>query len=175
VKKIYSVVAVVMVLVTPIAQAKTCLSTQCNYITNGSFPSGSTTGWTLGGGNGVSVLTDTSCYGSKVIELQNTEYAQQSFYVDDTYNNGFRLVFRTYHTNDTDNWYDQLKVTVTNTDTNQSETMYLHGNSYSTHCNLHVFSLSNNYSNANVTVKFEVAYLATGEYQIDDVAFWAEF
>jgi len=174
VKKIYSVVLALVVLMTPYVQAKTCFYNQCDYITDGGFTYGSTY-WQTGGGNGVTFPNDTSCYGSKVAHLDNTEWISQSFYVDDTYTGGFDLQLRIYHLNDTDNWYDQLRITVTNTDTNVSEVFYVRGSSYTTSCGLNVFHLSNDYSNAHVTVKFDVAYLALGQFELDDVGFWGTF
>jgi hypothetical protein len=170
-KKINVALLVLTLLITPYAQAKYCYGFSCNYIENGGFGSNGLY-WSYA--NGVTFPTENVCYGSTVAELENTEWIQQQFYVDDTFSS-FSVNFRTYLINDTNNFYDQLKVIVTNLDTNVSETYQLNGSSYNTTCNLHTFNLSNNYSNANVMVRFEVAYLSLGKYQIDDVAFWAAY
>lgn len=172
-KKIYVIFLALAVVVTPMAQAKSCILNGCQYITNTTF-SGGGTGWTTGGGNGVSYPSTNACGASNTsAQLDNTEYMQQSFYVDDTYVE-FHLSFDLYLLNDDDNWYDQLKVTVTDNSTNATETFYFHGSSFDHNCSSPQvsFQLSNNYSLHNTTVKFENAYLALGSYQIDNVGFW---
>jgi len=176
VKKFYSIVLVMILALTPFAEAKTCYINECNYITNGGFASGSLSSWTTGGGGTVTTVND-PCYGSKAAQLGNTQWIQQSMYVDDTYTGGFSLQFKLYLNNDTNNFYDQLTIRVTNNDTGVSETFYIHGNSFSTNCSgaTQVINLSNDYSLHNTTVRFENAYLATGTYLIDDVALWATY
>jgi hypothetical protein len=171
-RKIYSVFVAVLLLLTPYAQAKTCAGNSCNYIdnsTNSDFSSG-LTGWTTGG---ASIATE-ACYSSNAAELQNTEYLSQSLYVDGTYSS-FKLTFRAFLPGDTDNFYDELKVRVTNTDTGVYEEQVLHGSSYTSHCGSNSFYLANNYSNAHVTVKFSSGSLSSHVWQIDDVGFWAYY
>ncbi len=172
-KKFYVIFLALSVVMTPVVQAKSCILNGCQYITNATFSSGGT-GWTSGGGNGVSFPTVNSCGATNTsAQLDNTEYIQQSFYVDDTYVE-FHLNFDLYLLNDSDEWYDQLKVTVTDNTTNATETFYFHGSSFDDDCTSPQvsFQLSNNYSLHNVTVKFENSYLALGSWQIDNVGFW---
>ena len=174
-KKLYAVLIVVVLVVTPVAQAKSCILNGCQYVTNATFSS-SGLDWTTGGGNGVTFPNASQCgtTTNKVAHLDNTEYIEQSFYVDDTYTE-FHINFDLYHLNDSNNWYDQLKITVRNDDTSASEVFYIRGSSFTTNCSSlqQNFILANDYSNANVTVKFEVAYLALGQFEIDNVGFWA--
>lgn len=170
VNKLYCIVLSLVVLIAPYAQAKTCFMTSCNYITDGAFVYGGTY-W-----NESSTVTyptiANDCKTSKLAELWNTDYIEQSFYVDNGYSNGFTLEFHAYLIDDTDNWYDQLTIRVTNTDTNVTETFYMRGSSYNTQCGTQVLNLSNDYSLHNVKVRFEVSYLSIGKWQLDDVAFW---
>lgn len=174
-KKVYLVLfALVAVLVTPYAEAKTCYGISCNYIdaaTNSGFGSDGAY-WSYD--SGVSFPIDSSCYSSKVAQLDNGEAIWRFPYVDASYSS-FKLSFRAYLPGDTNNFYDELKVTVTNRDTNVSETMYLHGNSYDTHCGSNQWYLSNDYSNADVLVVFESGGLSSHSWQIEDVGFWAYY
>ncbi len=173
-KKIFVVLFALAVLITPYAEAKTCYGISCNYIdaaTNSGFASDGAY-WSYDAG--VTFPTETSCYSSKVAALDNGEAIWRFPYVDATYSS-FKLSFRAYLPGDTGNFYDELKVTVKNRDTGVSETMYLHGNSYDTHCGYNNFYLSNNYSNANVLVTFESGGLSSHVWQIEDVGFFAYY
>lgn len=174
-KKFYAAFLVfVFVVVTPVAQAKSCILNGCQYVSNATFSSDGLY-WTTGGGNGVTFPYASQCgtTTNKVAHLDNTEYIEQSFYVDDTYVE-FSLNFNLWHLNDTNNFYDQLRITVTNDDTNVSEVFYIRGSSFTTNCSSlqQNYNLANDYSNANVTVKFDVSYSSLGQYEIDNVGFW---
>jgi hypothetical protein len=160
-----------IVLAAPLSvQAQTCFWYSCDYIVDGNMETASS--WDV---TGTIWETVPSClYGSPnttVAALQNTEAVSQDLYVDGSATT-WELEFNAFLVDDTENWYDQLKVTVKNLDTNQTETLYLHGNNYDTSCDKVVMTLNNDYSDANVRVKFETAYLATGTYQIDNVSLW---
>lgn len=175
-KKIYLVMLALVVLVTPYAEAKTCYGISCNYIdaaTNSGFEN-ATHGqyWTYD--SGVTFVTENSCYSSYVAALDNGEAIWRFPYVDATYSS-FKLSFRAYLPGDTNNFYDELKITVKDNSTNVTETMYLHGNSYDTQCGYINFYLSNNYSNHNVTVTFQSGGLSSHVWQIDDVGFFAYY
>jgi hypothetical protein len=172
-KKVSLVLLALVALATPYAQAKTCFGISCNYIdTNSGFQSSpSDTDWTV---SGVSFVTETSCYSTTVPEIGATDSVSRSFYVDDTYSS-FSLQFRLFLPNDTNSAYDQLVVTVTNDDTSVSEVFYYNGNTYNTQCGKRVISLSNDYSNSNVTVTFYGSGLTAHPWQIDDVGFYAYY
>jgi hypothetical protein len=175
-KKIYLVLLALVVLATPYAEAKTCYGISCNYIdaaTNSGFDN-ATHGqyWTYD--SGVTFVTENSCYSSYVAALDNGEAIWRFPYVDATYSS-FKLSFRAYLPGDTNNFYDELKITVKDNSTNVTETMYLHGNSYDTQCGYINFYLSNNYSNHNVTVTFQSGGLSSHVWQIDDVGFFAYY
>jgi hypothetical protein len=119
-------------------------------------------------------VTENVCYGSYVAALDNGEAIWRFPYVDATYSS-FKLQFRAYLPGDTNNFYDELKVTVKNNATQVTETMYLHGNSYDTHCGYNSFYLSNDYSNANVTVTFQSGGLSSHVWQVEDVGFFAYY
>lgn len=109
---------------------------------------------------------------SERVQLDPGESIQQTFDVG-----VFSLyeLIATYHLiNDTDNYYDQLTITVTNNDTNVSEAFYLRGSTW-TNCPLTAqsFTMANDYDNANVTVCFYVSSLSTSGWYIDNVGFWA--
>jgi hypothetical protein len=80
-KKVFLVLLVLTVLVTPYAQAKTCFGISCNYIdTNAGFQSSPPdTSWTA---SGVSFVTETSCYNTTACEIGATDSVSRSFYVD---------------------------------------------------------------------------------------------
>jgi hypothetical protein len=164
------VVLAVILAIYPLAvQAEYCYEDfGCYYETDGQFINGGTS-WTESAGT--AYTTPSRCgSSSKLAELQGTEYVQQSFYVNNSHPS-FTVVFHAYLQNDTNNWYDDLEVRVTNNDTNQYETLTLHGDSFSSTCSPLSFNLSNDYSNANVTLRFKGGTVATGTYEVDGVAF----
>jgi hypothetical protein len=173
-KKVYLVLFALAVLVTPYAEAKTCYGISCNYIdaaTNSGFASNGAY-WTYD--PGVTFPTETSCYSSKVAELDNGEAIWRFPLIDAAYSS-YKLSFRAYLPGDTNNFYDELTVTVTNRDTGVSESMVLHGSSYDTHCASNQFYLANDYDYADVTVTFESGGFSNHKWQIDDVGFWAYY
>lgn len=170
-KKLQFAVVALAILAFPFsAQAKTCFWGSCNYVEDGAFVN-SGTYWTEASTTYPTVTGCTSLGSTIVAQVGNSGYVEQTFEVDSSYTS-YNVDFRAFLLNDTDNWYDQLKVTVTNLDTNQSEVFYLRGSSYTTSCNLNSFTLSNDYDNATVKVRFDVSYSTLGTWQVDDVAFW---
>ncbi|HEX7150049.1 MAG TPA: hypothetical protein VF618_01080 [Thermoanaerobaculia bacterium] len=174
-KKILFLIVAVLLTIPYAAEAQVCFHYSCEYIEDGHFEG--THGWGSGGGNGVTFATisDPCAHVSTprnttVAELQNTEYITRTFTTDA--HTDWDLEFNLFIVNDTENWYDQLKVTVKNNTTNQTETFYFHGNNTNSSCTKKVLNLANDYDNASVTVKFENSYLATATWQIDNVGFW---
>jgi hypothetical protein len=172
-RKIFSVFVAVLLLVAPYAQAKTCFGISCNYIdaaTNSHFGSGLSY-WNTGG---ASVATG-NCYSSNMAVLNPGEWLERDqFEVDDVYTS-YKVQFRAWLVNDNDNFYDELKVRVTNDDTGVYEEWVLHGSNYTNHCGYNTFNLNNDYDGANVTVKFTSGNFTLKDWQIDDVGFFATF
>lgn len=173
-KTIFSVLVAALLLVAPFAEAKTCFGISCNYIdaaTNNHFGSGFAY-WTTGGSP--AIANPGNCYGSAMAELDNTEYVERSFYVDNAYTS-YKVQFRAWLVNDNDNFYDELKVRVTNNDTGAYEQYTLHGSSYVNQCGNITFNLSNDYDYANVTVRVSSGNFSIRKWQIDDVSFFATY
>jgi hypothetical protein len=174
-KKIFVALLALAVLVTPYAEAKTCVGTTCNYIdaaTNSGFDNASHGAyWSYD--SGVTFVTENICSGgSYVAALDNGEAIWRFPYIDAAYSS-YKLSFKAYLPGDTNNFYDELKITVKNNSTQVTETMYLHGNSYNTSCSAVEFYLSNDYDYVNTTVVFESGGLSSHVWQIEDVGFWA--
>lgn len=142
-------------------------ATTYNHITNGNFSS-NLTGWSSTG----TIATVGICGGgsSKRVQLDPGEYVEQTFTASQ-----FSLweLTATYHLiNDTDNYYDQLTMSVTNNSTSVTEGFYLRGSTW-TNCGGGTTStMSNDYDNISVTVRFEVSSLSTSGWYIDNVGFW---
>jgi hypothetical protein len=171
-KKLFSVFVAMVLFVVPYAQAKTCFGVSCNYIdgaTNSGFEQGLSY-WTTGG----ATVATGSCYSSNMAVFDNGDYVSRSFYVDNTYTS-YKVIFRAYLPGDNDNFYDELKVRVTNNDTGAYEEYTLHGSSYTNSCNYITFNLSNDYDYANVTVKITSGNFSLLDWQVDDVGFFATF
>ena len=168
-------VALVVMLAVPLAvQAKECYDVfvpYCNFTTNGQFNS-TGSDWGPSPHNASFPYVYRCNSWTYVAEIQGTEYIEQTFYVDDSFSS-FNLAFEAYLQNDTNNWYDALKVTVTNTSTNQSEFRTWRGSSYSSTCSVNSWDLSGNYSNSWVKVKFEAMQYTLGTWEVDNVRFTA--
>jgi hypothetical protein len=169
-KKFFSVVVAAMLLFAPYADAKTCTAISCNYIdTNAGFASGFTD-WTTGG---ATIANPGNCYSSAMAELSPGDTLERpAFYVDNSYAS-YKLVFRAWLVNDNNNYYDELKVRVTNTDTGAYEEMSMNGLSYTNQCGYIVFNLNNDYDLSHVTVKFYTGNFTIRNWQLDDVGFFA--
>lgn len=152
------------------AQAKECWGFQpvCNYITDGDFANGGAS-WTESAGTSYPSVYRCN-YTTNVAEMQGTEYIEQTVSVDQSHSE-FGISFEAYLQNDTNDWYDELKVTVTNLTTNQSEIFYLRGSSYNSTCTAQTYALSNDYSNTNVKIRFQVGTYALGTWEVDHVTF----
>jgi hypothetical protein len=169
-KKIYAVLVALAVLVTPYAQAMTCYPSYCEFIdTNPGFEN-ATHGQYWNYDPGVTFPNPNTCSTGYVAELDNTEAIWRFPFVNGTFSS-FTLSFNVYLPGDTNNFYDELKVTVRNRDTGVEEVTYLHGNSIDTSCTLYTISLSNNYSNRNTMVLFESGSFSSHAWQIDNVSF----
>ena len=175
-KKISVVLLALVALVAPYAEAKTCYGTSCNYIdTNAGFQNPNP-GDNWSKDPGVTFPSATWCLNTSVVaSLDNTEAIWRFPFVDDSYSD-FKLRFRAYLVDDTDNFYDELKITVKNRDTGISETMTLHGSSFD-NCEQDFinFELDNDYSYSDVTVTFESGTFSSHAWQIDDVSFFAYY
>ncbi|HEX7807107.1 MAG TPA: hypothetical protein VF608_00195, partial [Thermoanaerobaculia bacterium] len=127
-KKLYSLLLAVTLLVTPYVEAKTCYPSYCEFIdTNPGFENA--TPGQYWNNIGVTFPVEAGCSGSHVAEFDNGDELWRFPFADGTYTS-FTLSFRASLLNDTDNFYDELKITVKNRDTGVSEVSYLHGNSY---------------------------------------------
>ena len=142
----------------------------CDYILNGNFNNGGAD-WTESSTTSFPNVYRCGSW-SNVAELQGTEYIEQTFYVDDTFSS-FSVGYNAYLQGDTNNWYDELKITVTNLSTNQTELRRLRGSSYDTTCALQSWQLSRNYSNVWVKVRFEAGQYTLGTWEVDNVQFSA--
>lgn len=170
-KKILSVAFVLIMLVTPYVEAKTCFKTSCNYIdTNSGFENGFTD-WGIIGSPHIAIG---SCFSSNMAHLENTEGVSRQFYVDNAYSS-YKINLRAWLVNDADNFYDELRIRVTNQNTGYSELHTLNGASYTNHCQQNVFYLNGDYDNATVTVTIESGRFSLRMWQIDDVGFFAVF
>jgi hypothetical protein len=172
-KKIFSVLVAVVLFVVPYAEAKTCFGISCNYIdaaTNNHFGSGFNY-WT---NNGATIANPGVCYSSPMAAFSAGANISRGFYVDNAYTS-YKVTFRAWLVNDNDNFYDELKVRVTNNDTGAYEQYTLHGSSYTNSCNSITFNLSNDYDYANVTVKISSGNFSIREWQVDDVSFFATY
>lgn len=170
-------------LVVPIAEAKTCAGLACNYIdTNPGFSSDCTYWDCPGPTYYPSFPNSTTCSNStKVCQLGNYAVIKRHFEVDDTYENtygigitAFKLKFDLNLPNDSNNFYDELTVTVRNDDTGDEETTVYRGTNVGS-CQTIDLVLYDDYSEANVTVTFRAGGLLLHPWQIDNVSFWAYF
>lgn len=170
-RKLFAVVFALSLLFTPHADAKICYGISCNYIdTNWSFSSGFADWGVIG-----SPTTATgNCYSSTMAIFDNTEGVSRQFYVDNAYTS-YKVQFRAWLVGDADNFYDELRIRVTNNTTGYSELHTLHGSSYTNHCGNNVIYLSGDYDYANVTVTFTSGNFSIRQWQIDDPAFFAVF
>jgi hypothetical protein len=148
------------------AAAESCIMQSCCWETDGVFANGGDY-WVED--PGTTYPSSTQCQTSRVAQLGAGQYVQQSFWVPG--GETIDVTFRAYLLNDTSNYYDELTVTVTNHNTNQSEVFRLRGSTYDTKCDPNKFTLRNSYDNANVTLKFRAGSLGSGTWQIDNVQF----
>ncbi|HEY0143286.1 MAG TPA: hypothetical protein VGF48_20505 [Thermoanaerobaculia bacterium] len=156
------------------AQAQTsCWTYSCDYIEDGIFYYGGTY-WNDSNTTFPNVTDPCGGWTNRVADIGNQGYVEQTIYINNTYTS-YDLQFNAYLLDDTDNWYDQLKVTVKNHNTNQTESFYLRGNEIDLSCGSFSFPLSNDYDNTYVTVRFTVSYLNLGTWYLDNVAFWGNF
>ena len=170
-----------LVLAAPVAEAKTCFGLTCNYIDTNQFFTNNCTDWSCPGPTYFPSFPNATTCGnsSKVCQIGNYAVLERNFEVDDTFTNSngvglttFKLEFDLYLPNDSDNYYDELTVTVRNEDTGIEETRVFRG-SNSPACQNVDWWLNNDYSNAEVTVTFEGGSLILHPWQIDGVSFWA--
>jgi hypothetical protein len=174
-KKLFVVLLALTALITPYAEAKTCYGISCNYIdTNSGFDATPNHGqsWSYDAGVTFAATSVCSNNNSYVALLDNTEAIWRFPFIDDSYSS-YKLSFKAYLPGDTNNFYDELKVSVKNNTTQVTETMYLHGNSFDNCGNTIEWYLSNDYDLTNTTVVFESGTFSSHVWQIEDVGFWA--
>ena len=167
--------AVAFLFVSSSAQAQpSCYMGFCDWMINGDFDP--TTGWTKNAATTYPVINDPCLSGAplnKVAQMANGAWLQSpTMYINSSATH-FEVEFNLYLLDDADDWYDELKVIVKNQDTNATETFYIRGDTYDTTCTRKLLTLSNNYRNHNVSVRFEVGWLTLGKFQIDTVSFWS--
>lgn len=170
--------AAALITTTTANAAPICFGGSCNWMINGNFSN--ITGWTYSGTTFPSP-NDPCLFGAppnKLAELGTNHWLQSpTLFIDSSYYvavDHFEVAFNLYLLNDTNNWWDQLTIQVKNTTTGQVETFYISGDQYTTSCTKVKLTLANDYSDSNVEVKFKNSYLALGQWQIDNVAFWSK-
>jgi hypothetical protein len=169
----YRVLFLILAIAMPITgHAKECFDMfvpWCQFITNGDFDNGGS-GWS----SNAFFTTANRCNATNepVVQLENTEYIEQTFYVDDTFSS-FSVGYELFLLNDTNNWYDELKITVTNLSTNATELRRVRGSAFNSTCAAQGWQLSGNYSNVWVKVRFEAGTYTLGTWEVDRVQFSA--
>ncbi|HEY0159472.1 MAG TPA: hypothetical protein VGF28_19450 [Thermoanaerobaculia bacterium] len=168
-----AVLALSILLFSPAAEAQSACAfdglCSCNYLDE---DFSDLNGWS---NNGVDIVTvaDPCLWGAPNNDV--VQFTDSLSYVSTTFTTteyeSFSVQFSLYLPVDYDDWYDELKVQVTNLDTNVTETRYYRGSDYDTSCNI-VWNLSNDYSNADVRVKFTRGTYGTGTIQIDNASFF---
>ena len=161
--------------VSPPVHAATCFSQWCDWVVNGRFSNGAT-GWDKS--ENTTFPYATGCWGtSRVAQVMPFRPAagwlSQRMHPD--YGTVYSVEFDLYLLDETNTWFDQLKVTVTDLTTGAKEERVIRGDQYNSICPQvrQVFSLSNNYINHDVELKFAAAGTTTGTFQIDNVNFWS--
>ncbi len=86
--------------------------------------------------------------------------------------NQYDLLFNAWLVSDTNNFYDQLTITVRNESTNATEVFYARGTTWTNCSSSFSQTLQNDYDNVNVTVTFEVSGTSMSGWYIDNAAFW---
>lgn len=150
--------------------AEYCFMLSCYYETDGVFANGGAY-WVES--LGVTYPTVTVCgSSSKRVQLGPGQEIEQTFDVDASYTS-FDVTLKPYLINDTDNYFDELTVTATNNDNSQSEFSRWRGSTFNNNCNSQVvtFTLQNDYSNSNVTLKFRVGSLSASSWYVDNIQF----
>lgn len=150
----------------------------CQWVVNGTFDSpGTPAPWAYS--PGVTFPIDTQCAGTRVAKLvTNTpakEWISQQMYLDPAYAQPHaQVVFSLALRDDTNSFYDQLKVTVKDLDVpNVFEEYAIHGNGFNGECPTRiVWNLFRNYGGHRVELKFDIASLSTGTFIIENVQFW---
>ncbi|HEY0143285.1 MAG TPA: hypothetical protein VGF48_20500 [Thermoanaerobaculia bacterium] len=157
------------------AQAQSCTSLSCDYITDGAFTQEDTY-WTRSA-NATWDYVPGCLWGNPtttVAEPNPGGSVSQTFYVNGAYTS-YAMRWVAFLLNDTNTAYDQLTVRVYNHSTGATESHYLNGNTYNGSCTYNSWTLSNDYDYDWVTVTFSVAGLTSGTWQVDDVAWFARF
>jgi hypothetical protein len=176
-KKIFVVLLALAAVIAPYAQAKTCTGTYCNYIdTNPGFEDTPSHGYRWSYVAGVTFAPTSVCpsNSSYVAQLENTEEIWRFPFIDAAYSS-YKLTFDVYLPGDTNNFYDELTISVKNNTTQITETMTLHGSSFDNCQGTVEFPLNNDYDYDNTTVVFSSGTFSNHVWQIDNVSFLAYY
>lgn|GEM_PF-1710442 len=181
-----TLIAAASLLGTPAAQAApSCIGVYCDWILNGGFEQGtdrSADKWSDSPDMTFPAVRDSCLSGApitKVAEFTRGEtgpsWVSQLRYP--TYGTHYQVAFHIVDLiGDTNSWWDVLRVTVTDYNTNTVEQFTIQGSQFDvSNCATHrwTFNLSNNYYLHNVEVKFEIGAFTTAKFQIDNVSLWS--
>ena len=155
-----------------------CWQYWCNWVVNSGFEDPSSSPWVKS--PNAAIASDSICgYPTKVVKLkrvtgQQREWIYQRMYVQNSGLGRSQLDFKLDLRDDQNSPWDELRITVKNLDTNETEIFLIRGSAYDTNCPnpALVIDLTNDYRNHNVELKFETSPLQFGTFVIDDVRFW---
>ena len=167
--KVRNLVAVMLaVLVMPFSAQASCIGSSCIINLDPDF-SDAGTYWTENGN--VTYGNITTCSGTSArVRLDPGESISQTFTPGSNFD--YNLLLDAFLINDTDNFYDQLTITVRNNSTSVSEVFYLRGSSWTNCSSSFSQDFANDYDNVSVTVTLEVQSLSTSGWYLDNIAFW---
>ena len=175
---LFVLVAAAVTVGAPAAQAAPgCFGTpagpNCDWVVNGDFELGEH-GWSFQDPAAVVPISDPCLYsGRYVANLPRYGAISQRMNIGVGYGTRFEVNFDLFLRNDTESWWDSLKIVVKDLNTGTLEERQYNGNGFSgSACGVR-FPLSRNYSGHAVELKFSTGALATGTYQVDDVQFWS--
>lgn len=162
------VAAVLAVFILPLSAQAGCVINSCNLITDGDFSSGGLY-WDESGN--VTYGNITTCSGTSArVRIDPGQSISQTFTSGGNFD--YELLFDGWLVNDTDNYYDQLTITVRNNDSGVSEVFYRRGSAWTNCTDTFSENLANDYDGASVTVTLAVSSLSTSGWYIDNVALW---
>lgn len=165
------VAAFLAVFVLPFSAYANCMFDGCILNLNANFSTGPGSYWTPGGS--VTFPQQALCGSGSTNHralLDPGESISQTFEagVWDQYD----LLFNAWLVNDTENFYDQLTITVRNESTQVSEVFYFRGTTWTNCSSSFSQTLQNDYDNVDITLTFEVSSLASSGWYIDNAALW---
>jgi len=164
----YLVAVALAVLVMPFSAQATCILNSCIINEDPDF-SDAGMYWTESGN--VTYGNITTCSGTSArVRIDPGQSISQTFTPGSNFD--YNLLLDAFLVNDTDNFYDQLTVTVRNNSTNVSEVFYERGSAWTNCSSTFSKDLTNDYDNVSVTVTVAVSSLSTSGWYLDNVAFW---